>query len=138
MRLSGRDALRCARAIFRVRSTTQILPCRSLLGTLQARNDSEELDKGYLTYYPAGRSYTGEDVVELSCHGSPVLLERIIQELVGAGAQPADPGEFTYRAVLHGRLDLAQAEGVRDLIDAQVPRCRFQVLHVEQVSASFP
>ncbi len=82
------------------------------------RGKGRVLDVGYMTFHPAGRSYTGEDVVELTCHGSPVILEAILARLLAAGAVAAHAGEFTYRAVLNGRMDLAQAEGVRDLIAA--------------------
>lgn len=70
------------------------------------------------TYFAAPRSYTAEDVVEISCHGSPVVLRHCLERAVAAGARLAEPGEFTLRAFLNGRLDLPQAEGVRDLIDA--------------------
>ncbi len=77
------------------------------------------LDEVLVTYFPAPRSYTAEDVVEISGHGAPVLLAAIVQAAVGAGARLAAPGEFTRRAFLHGRLDLAQAEAVHDLISAE-------------------
>ena len=64
------------------------------------------------------RSYTAEDVVEISCHGSPVVLRHAVERAVAAGARLAEPGEFTLRAYLNGRIDLPQAEAVRDLIDA--------------------
>src|SRR6185369_11603423 len=64
-------------------------------------------------------SYTTEDVIEISAHGSPVVLRRIVELAVQAGARLAEPGEFTMRAFLNGRIDLAQAEAVRDLIDSQ-------------------
>ncbi len=121
IRLSGPEALACAREIFRMRSNGRIDPGRAILGTLGRGAGRKGLDSGYLTYHPRGGSYTGEDVVELSCHGSPVVVEQLIRELLAAGAVPAAPGEFTYRAVLNGKLDLAQAEGVRDLIDASTP-----------------
>ena len=70
---------------------------------------------------PGPRSYTGEDVAELSCHGGPVALRRVLDSLLAAGARPAGPGEFTLRAFLNGRLDLAQAEAVADLVAAPTP-----------------
>jgi tRNA modification GTPase len=73
------------------------------------------------TYFPAPHSYTGEDVVELSAHGSPVVLRAIVEAAVSAGARLAEPGEFTLRAFLNGRIDLTQAEAVADLIDAVTP-----------------
>ena len=78
-------------------------------------------DQSIATWFPGPRSYTGEDVVELSLHGSPVLLRAVTQAAIHAGARLAEPGEFTLRAYLSGRLDLVQAEAVRDLIDAVTP-----------------
>lgn len=74
-----------------------------------------------VTFFPGPRSYTGDDVVEISAHGSPVLLATIVERVVRLGARPAQPGEFTLRAFLHGKIDLVQAEGVRDLVDAVSP-----------------
>ncbi|HEX6975952.1 MAG TPA: tRNA uridine-5-carboxymethylaminomethyl(34) synthesis GTPase MnmE [Vicinamibacterales bacterium] len=79
------------------------------------------IDRAVLTFFPAPHSYTGEDVLEISAHGSPVLLRAIVEAAMTAGARLAEPGEFTLRAYLHGRLDLVQAEAVRDLVDAVTP-----------------
>ena len=76
------------------------------------------VDRAVVTFFGAPRSYTAEDVVEISCHGSPVVLRFCLQRAVAAGARLAEPGEFTLRAFLNGRIDLPQAEAVRDLIDA--------------------
>src|SRR5215213_6770577 len=73
------------------------------------------------TYFPAPHSYTGEHVVELSAHGSPVVLKAIVERAMSLGARLAEPGEFTLRAFLHAKLDLVQAEAVADLIDAVTP-----------------
>jgi len=78
-------------------------------------------DQVILTFFPAPQSYTGEDVVEVSGHGSPVLLRAIVESAMAAGARLAEPGEFTLRAFLNQRIDLVQAEAVRDLIDAVTP-----------------
>jgi len=78
----------------------------------------ETLDQGVALYFPAPRSYTGEDVVELHGHGGPAVLRLLLARCVELGARLARPGEFTQRAFLNGKLDLAQAEGVADLIDA--------------------
>jgi tRNA modification GTPase len=78
-------------------------------------------DQVILTFFPGPHSYTGENVVEISGHGSPVLLLAIVQSAMSEGARLAEPGEFTLRAFLHGRIDLVQAEAVRDLIDAVTP-----------------
>ena len=80
--------------------------------------DGEMIDEGIALYYPAPHSYTGEDVLELQGHGSPVVLAQLVRRAVELGARLADPGEFTRRAFLNDRLDLAQAEAVADLIDA--------------------
>jgi tRNA modification GTPase len=79
------------------------------------------LDEVVVTWFAAPRSYTGEDVVEVSGHGSPVLLRQIVAVLLRTGARLAEPGEFTLRAYLNGRLDLVQAEAVADLVDAVTP-----------------
>ena len=78
-------------------------------------------DQAIVTFFPRPASYTGEDVVEISAHGSPVVLRSIVRAALDAGARLAEPGEFTLRAHLHGRLDLVQAEAVGDLIDAVTP-----------------
>lgn len=82
-------------------------------------HDGETLDEVLVTWFRAPRSYTAEDVVEISAHGSPVLLAALVERSLEAGARLAEPGEFTRRAFLHGRIDLTQAEAVRDLIEAQ-------------------
>jgi len=92
------------------------------------RNDSgrdvevaRPIDQVVVTYFPAPGSYTGEDVVEVSAHGSPVVLTEIVKTAVGCGARLAERGEFTLRAFLNGRIDLPQAEAVVDLIEASTP-----------------
>lgn len=80
--------------------------------------DGEALDEGLALYFPAPHSYTGEDVLELHGHGGPLLVESLIGRAVALGARRAQPGEFTLRAYLNEKLDLAQAEAVADLIDA--------------------
>lgn len=82
---------------------------------------SRTIDEVVLTWFAAPHSYTGEDVVELSGHGSPVLIERIVELAIREGARQAEPGEFTFRAYLNGRMDLVQAEAVADLIHAVTP-----------------
>src|SRR5437762_4396224 len=78
----------------------------------------ERIDEGIVLYFPAPHSYTGEDVVELHGHGGPVVVQALLGACLDAGARLAEPGEFTRRAFLEGKLDLAQAEAVADLIDA--------------------
>jgi tRNA modification GTPase len=79
----------------------------------------EVIDEALVTYFDAPNSYTSEDVVEIAAHGSPVILDFLLRRALALGARLADPGEFTQRAFLSGRLDLTQAEAVRDLIEAQ-------------------
>jgi tRNA modification GTPase len=79
------------------------------------------VDQVVVTYFPSPHSYTGEDVVELSAHGSPIVLRTIVERAMACGARLAEPGEFTFRAFVNGRIDLAQAEAVADLIDAVTP-----------------
>jgi tRNA modification GTPase len=89
----------------------QPLPRRLRLG-------GQVLDEAVTTFWPGPRSYTGEDLVEISCHGNPLVVETILQALQKQGARMARPGEFTERAFLHGRIDLTQAESVLDVLHA--------------------
>jgi len=79
------------------------------------------IDQVVATYFPAPASYTGDEVVEISAHGSPVVLRAIVTAVIAAGGRLAEPGEFTLRAFLNGRIDLTQAEAIGDLIDAVTP-----------------
>jgi tRNA modification GTPase len=93
-------------------------------GDVSGRDTSRPMapiDQAIVTYFPAPASYTGEDVVEVSVHGGPVVLARVIEAAIEAGARLANRGEFTLRAYLNGRIDLPQAEAVADLIDAVTP-----------------
>jgi len=85
----------------------------------QADEKGQVIDRVLVSFFPGPRSYTGEDVVEISCHGSPVVLRYLLERCLATGARLAEPGEFTLRAFLNGRMDLSQAEAVRDLIEAQ-------------------
>jgi tRNA modification GTPase len=84
-----------------------------------ARDEATRIDEALVTFFAAPNSYTAEDLVEIAAHGSPVVLELLLRRALALGARLAEPGEFTQRAFLSGRLDLTQAEAVRDLIDAQ-------------------
>jgi tRNA modification GTPase len=84
-----------------------------------ASGDTERIDEVVVTYFAKPHSYTADEVVEISAHGSPVVLEHIVEVAVARGARIAEPGEFTMRAFLNGRIDLTQAEAVRDLIESQ-------------------
>ena len=90
---------------------------KATLTTLQDATGAA-LDRAIATVFPGPRSYTGEDMLEIAVHGSPFLVDAVIEAFVGSGARPADAGEFTRRAVANGKLDLVQAEAVRDLVAA--------------------
>jgi tRNA modification GTPase len=94
-------------------------PRTARLARLRDPDTSEVIDEALITYFKAPHSFTGEDVVEISCHGSPVLLRQVVDICLKMGGRLAEPGEFTLRALANGRMDLAEAEAVRDLIDAQ-------------------
>jgi tRNA modification GTPase len=113
VRLSGSDAEPMARRL--VARERQFEPRRATFARVAT------CDEVIATFFPAPRSYTGEDVVELSAHGSPVVLREIVSAAMRCGARLAEPGEFTLRAFLNGRIDLPQAEAVADLIDAVTP-----------------
>lgn len=83
---------------------------------------SEPIDEVLISYFQPGRSFTGEAVFEISCHGSEAVVEEILRQLVAAGARPADRGEFTYRAFMQGRIDLVQAESILSLIESRSVR----------------
>jgi tRNA modification GTPase len=121
IRVSGPQAFPIAARIFqRARATQRPLQShRIYFGTIRDPETGEVLDRALLLTFRAPHSYTGEDVVEFSCHGSPLLLRRVLQLIWREGARPAQPGEFTQRAFLNGKLDLAQAEAVADLIRAR-------------------
>lgn len=115
IRLSGPDAIAIAEKL----SGLEFEPRRATLTRLTDPRDNEVLDHVVLTCFPAPHSLTGEDVVEISCHGSPAIVRRIVDTTLGLGAVLAGPGEFTLRAVSNGKINLAQAEAIRDLIAAQ-------------------
>lgn len=116
IRLSGPGALEAALRCFRPAEAVE--PRRLVYGSIVSHS-SERLDVGFLAYMPSPKSYTGEDVVELHCHGGALLMREVLASVVLSGARVAEAGEFTKRAFLNGKLDLAQAEAVIDLIRAQ-------------------
>ena len=119
VRISGPKALGTGRAI--LRRTEPLEPRLATVTAVVSPTSGQRVDRVLVTYFPEPASYTGEDVVEISGHGSPVLLRRIVDLTVSAGARLAEPGEFTLRAFLNGRIDLVQAEAVGDLIKAVTP-----------------
>ena len=114
VRLSGP---RSAEIANRILKAAPLSHARATLATL-LDSEGQAVDRAVVTYFQAPHSYTAEDVVELSCHGAPVVLRLAVERALDCGARLAQPGEFTLRAFLNGRLDLPQAEAVRDLIDA--------------------
>jgi len=120
VRLSGKNALPIAKKIFKIKKKDEagILPGQAIIGDVFDFEKNESLDEAYLLFFPAPRSYTKENVIEISCHGSPAVLEEVVRLGIRAGARHAHPGEFTLRAYLNGRIDIIQAEAVNDLIRA--------------------
>ena len=119
IRLSGPDARSIASRVFRPASerSLETLPgYAALYGRVHDREG--DIDECILLNFRAPKSYTGEDVVELSCHGGIAVTERLLAAIIDAGARPAGPGEYTRRAFLHGKMDLTQAEAVASLIGA--------------------
>ncbi len=117
VRLSGPHAAEIAKGL--IRPSASLEHARALLAEVIDPESTQKIDEALVTYFARPRSYTGEDLVEIAAHGSPVVLELLVRLALRAGARLARPGEFTERAFLAGRLDLTQAEAVRDLIEAQ-------------------
>jgi tRNA modification GTPase len=115
IRISGPDSRRIAAAI--LRSPPDWKPWTASLCEL-IDSEARTIDHVVVTFYAAPRSYTAEDVVEIACHGSPVVLRHALERICDSGARLAEPGEFTLRAYINGRIDLPQAEAIRDLIEA--------------------
>ena len=119
VKISGPDAHRIARRLFAPATPDRLEPGTApRYGRLLAA-DREAVDQGLAVLFPSKRSSTGEPVAELWAHGSPVVLRALVDAALAEGARPAGPGEFTYRALRHGRLDLSRAEAIRDLVDAR-------------------
>lgn len=115
VRLSGPDAASIARSFTALKG--DLHPWSPTLGDL-VDDEGHIVDEVIVTFFAAPRSYTAEHLIEISCHGAPVILRHCLDRAVRAGARLAEPGEFTLRAFLNGRIDLPQAEAVRDLIEA--------------------
>ena len=123
LRLSGREALSVADRCLRSaggRLPSSFTPRMAILG--EVHRHGIRVDEVVLTVFRGAKSFTGEDTVEVACHGGILLTRRVLETVLAAGARPAEPGEFTARAFLNGRMDLAQAEAVADLIHAQTDR----------------
>lgn len=118
VRLSGPGSLAIA-GVLTDRNESVFIPRRSVLAKVIDPVSGETLDEAVITYFKSPRSFTGEDVIELACHGSPVILRQVIDLCLKSGARMADPGEFSLRALANGRMNLSQSEAIRDLIDSQ-------------------
>ena len=118
IRISGPEAIAIASRVFVPHRGAPLADRRphSLTFGLLTDAQGETIDEGLAAIFRAPQSYTGEDAVEFSLHGSPYILQTAIQRLLDEGCQPAAPGEFTQRAFLNGRLDLSQAEAVAEVI----------------------
>lgn len=118
IRLSGNDSLCIAKKLIREEDFSP-KPRFSTLKKIYDLESKEILDEVLITYFKAPNSFTGEDVIEIACHGSPVILRQIIDFCLKLNARMAEAGEFSLRALSNGRMNLSQAEAIRDLIDAQ-------------------
>jgi len=119
IRLSGPRSLLLVEGLIPPSTRGRWVPNRASLRLIIDPQCDEVIDEALVTWYRAPHSFTGEEVVEISCHGSPVVLEQVLRLLTAAGAALAEPGEFTMRAFLNRRLDLTQAEAIHDLIEAR-------------------
>lgn len=129
VRLSGPRAEEIGRRLFKPHKAPERFATHRLYhGDLVDPQSGQIIDEVLVTLMRGPRSYTGEDVLEIHCHGGPAVLQSVLEETLRAGARMARPGEFTERAYLNGRLDLAQAEAVREIIDAGTEQGRRQAL----------
>ena len=122
IRVSGSDSLKIINKIFKGKNASDILEMKSYTmryGHICDINSKFEIDEVIISYMKGPRSFTAEDVVEVNCHGGVVSTGRVLEEIIKAGARIAEPGEFTKRAFLNGRIDLSQAEAVMDIIRAK-------------------
>ena len=133
VRLSGKSVLDILKEVFKHKG--DIKPRYAHYGTL-IDESGEEIDEVVVIYYKAPKSYTGEDLVEISAHGNPLILKRIVEIFLHKGCRLAEPGEFTRRAFVNGKLDLTQAEAVAEIISAKTDLARRAFLRQLQGSLS--
>ncbi len=138
VRLSGPQAWPIGQRIFRRRADRVPRPNRLYFGHAIDPATRATLDEGLIAFMRGPRSYTGDDMAEINAHGSPVALGRIVAAALASGARSAEPGEMTLRAFVHGRIDLAQAEAVADLIAANSDAAARQALDVLSGQLSQP
>ncbi len=117
IRLSGSGAFDIASGL--TGGAFSSMPRIAVLRQIVEPATGEPIDEALITYFRGPNSFTGEDVIEVSCHGSPIVLRRVVDLCLAAGARMADAGEFSLRALASGRMNLAEAEAIRDLIDSQ-------------------
>jgi len=127
IRLSGKDCIDITQKIFTGKNLPTAATHTAHFGTLQ--HEGKLIDEVLVTVFKEPRSFTRENAIEISCHGSPVIVKEIVKALLANGARLAEPGEFTKRAFLNGRMDLAQAEAVADLINAETDNARQAALN---------
>ena len=115
IRISGKKSLEILQSVFVSKSNKTLFePNKVYMGTIIDKN--EIIDEVLITYFKQPNSYTGENLIEISCHGSVYIQRSILELLVSKGCRLAEPGEFTLRAFMSGKIDLSQAEAISDLI----------------------
>jgi tRNA modification GTPase len=119
VRISGPDTRAVVRKVFRGKHSPTGAPRELLFGTFVDSASGERIDSGLAVFMPGPASFTGEDVAEFQCHGSPVLVKKLLRAIYACGVLPAPAGEFTRRAFLNGKLDLAQAEAIADVVHSK-------------------
>ncbi|MDT8071188.1 MAG: tRNA uridine-5-carboxymethylaminomethyl(34) synthesis GTPase MnmE [Terriglobia bacterium] len=119
VRIAGSESKAMASGLVRLAGGKQLEAGRAHFGELIEPETGDRVDEIVATYFAKPHSYTTDDIVEISCHGAPVVLRHVVELALKRGARLAEPGEFTMRAFLNGRIDLTQAEAVRDLIESQ-------------------
>ena len=122
IRISGKDAFEISSNVFRPKSGKNLLDYRprfQIYGDIISPDDREIIDDGLLTYFVAPNSFTGENVVEISCHGGEVVTGMVLSAVLASGAVMAQAGEFSRRAFVNGKISLTSAEGIADLLDAK-------------------
>src|SRR5688572_9518528 len=127
IRLSGKDAITITQKVFKGKDLRKAPSHTIHFGSIQ--HEGKIIDEVLVAVFKEPNSFTQENAVEISCHGSPVIIKEIIKVLLKNGARLAGPGEFTKRAFLNGRFDLAQAEAVADLITAETDNARQAALN---------
>lgn len=127
IRCSGQDVISKVNPLFKGKNLEEAATHTVHYGSI--KDNDKILDDVVVTVFKGPQSYTGEDVVEISCHGSPFVLKNVMEALLNANIRHADPGEFTLRAFLNGKMDLSQAEGVADLIASESASSRDAAIH---------